>query len=70
MARKNGSTLILPIDALAGSHVKDVASDMVAFAVQLDCGVSLNMNGVHLIAFPHTKVADIKRDYEMGLAIA
>ena len=67
MTRRHPSALILPLDALAGSSVKDIARDMIATSKRLDLPVSLDMNGTHLLAFPDSTMAEIGRDYETQL---
>ncbi|MFS0736917.1 hypothetical protein ABC347_07695 [Sphingomonas sp. 1P06PA] len=67
MSRYN---LILPLEGLAGSSVKDIARDMIAVSKRLDIPVSMNMNGTRLLAFPNSTMAEIQRDYEAQLESA
>ncbi len=69
MTRRHPFTLILPLEALAGSAVQDIARDMIATAKRLDLPVSLDMNGTHLLAFPDSTMAEIRRDYEAQLTV-
>ena len=64
------SNLILPLEGMAGSAVKDIAADMQTAADRFGMMVSLDMNGTHLLAVPGGSVADIKRDYEAQLRSA
>ena len=41
---------------------------MIAAAKRFEMPVTLDMNGAHLIAFPTSTLADIRRDYEAQLA--
>ena len=59
--------LTLPLEGIAGSSVQDVAADMIKAAKRFDMGVTLNMNGAHLIAFPDSTVASLRADYEAQL---
>lgn len=62
--------VILPLEGMPGSSVKDIARDMIAVAKRMDIMVSLNMNGVHLLALPSTTLAEIQRDYETQIRSA
>lgn len=61
-------TLILPLDAIAGSSVKGIARDMIATAKRLDIAVSMSLNGTRLLAFPTSKLMDLQLDYDAQLA--
>jgi hypothetical protein len=62
--------VILRLEGLAGSAVKDIAADMQSVSDRLALPVSLDMNGTHLLTFPGSSVAEIKRDYEQQLRSA
>lgn len=67
MTRHN---LILPLEGMPGSTVKDIARDMQAAADRFGMMVSLDMNGARLLAVPGGSVADIRKDYEAQLRSA
>lgn len=56
--------VILRLEGLAGSSVKDIVTDMQAVSDRLCLPVTLDMNGAHLLTFPRMSVARIKRDYD------
>ncbi len=62
--------VILRLEGLAGSSVKDIAADMQAVSDRLCLPVALDMNGAHLLTFPRMSVAGIKRDYDAQINAA
>lgn len=67
MTARRRCNIMLPMEGMAGSSVKDIARDMVATAKRLDLAVSLKMNGTFLLAFPDSTIGEIKADYETQL---
>lgn len=61
------TTLILPLDALPGSSIKDIAQEMIATAKRFDMPVKLSMNGTRLLVFPTSTLGEIRGDYEQQL---
>lgn len=59
--------IILRLEGLAGSSVKDIAADMQSVSDRLGLPVALDMNGTHLLTLPGMSVGQIKRDYEAQL---
>jgi hypothetical protein len=62
--------VILRLEGLAGSSVKDIVTDMQAVSDRLCLPVALDMNGAHLLTFPRMSVAWIKRDYDAQINVA
>lgn len=62
-------SIILPLEGLAGSHVEDIAREMIATAKRFDMPVSLAMNGTRLLAFPNSTMAEMREDYETQLTL-
>ncbi len=62
--------VILRLEGLAGSSVKDIVTDMQAVSDRLCLPVALDMNGAYLLTFPRMSVARIKRDYDAQINAA
>lgn len=61
--------VILRLEGLAGSSVKDIATDMQSVSDRLGLAVSLDMNGTRLLTLPGMSVGQIQRDYEAQLGV-
>lgn len=57
--------LILRLDGMPGSHVKDIGIEMIDVANRLGVIVGVAMNGTRLMAIPgRTTIDDVQRSYE------
>ena len=58
---------ILKIRGIAGSHIRDIAADMMRLAKLLDVMVECEINGTRLLATKASTEAEMRADYELQL---
>jgi len=59
--------ILIKVDVIGGTSIDEAVSESLTLSKQLNIGVEFSFNGVHILVFPSSDIADKIREYDLGV---